>query len=85
MQAGKIDLSEKVALAGADVVIDYSTSQQQANRIRDKIAAVGQRAAAIGADVGDTAQCRDLVRQAEATFGRMDILVRRQEAANTGL
>ena len=93
MQAGKIDLSGKVALvtgggrgigatislalaqAGADVAINYSNSQQEANRIRDRIKAAGQRASVIGADVGDTAQCRALVSEVKEVFDRVDILV----------
>ena len=93
IQAGQIDLSEKVALvtgggrgigatislvlaqAGADVVINYSTSEEESKRIQSKIEAAGGRAATIRADVGDTAQCAALVRQAEETFGRVDILV----------
>jgi 3-oxoacyl-[acyl-carrier protein] reductase len=93
IQAGQIDLSDKVALvtgggrgigatislvlasAGADVVINYNTSREASKRIQGKIEAAGGRAATIGADVGDTAQCAALVRQAEEIFGRVDILV----------
>ena len=93
MNAGKIDLSGKVALvtgggrgiggtislvlaqAGADVVINYNTGQEEANMIREVIEAGGGRAVTSRADVGDTAQCKALVRRAEEAFGRVDILV----------
>ena len=45
------------------------------DQVQGKIEATDGRAASIGADVGDTAQCAELVRQAEETFGRVDILV----------
>ena len=61
--------------AGADVVINYNTSEQQAKRIKDKIEAAGGRAAVLAADVGDSAQCAALVHQAEELFGQVDILV----------
>ena len=64
-----------LAQAGAEVVINYSTSQDESNRIQSKIEAAGGRAATICADVEDTAQCAALVCQAEETFGRVDIMV----------
>ena len=64
-----------LARAGADVVINYNTSRDEANKVRGKIAAMGRRAVTIHADVADVVQCEELVRQAEAAFGRVDILV----------
>ena len=93
VQAGKIDLSGKVALvtgggrgigatislvlaqAGADIAINYSRSREESDRIQDKIEAMGRRAVTIGADVGDTGQCRELAQGAIEAFGRVDILV----------
>ena len=73
-------ISLVLARAGADVVINYSTSEAEANRIRKKIEAMGRRAVAIQADLGDTSQCRALVRGANEAFGRVDIL-----ASNAGI
>ena len=64
-----------LARSGADVVINYNKSADEADRIRDKIDAMGRRAVAIRADVGDTAQCKTLINRAEEAFGRVDILV----------
>lgn len=50
-------ISLVLAQAGADVVINYNTSEQESKRIKGKIEAAGGRAAVIAADVGDTAQC----------------------------
>jgi 3-oxoacyl-[acyl-carrier protein] reductase len=68
-------ISLVLAQAGAAIAINYSTSQEEANRIRNKIEAAGGRATTICADVGDTAQCAALVRQAKEAFGQVDILV----------
>ena len=68
-------ISLVLAQAGADVVINYNTSEQQAKRIKDKIETAGGRAAVLAADVGDSAQCAALVHQAEELFGQVDILV----------
>ena len=68
-------ISLVLAQAGADVVINYNTSEQESKRIQDKIEAAGGRAAVLAADVGDTAQCAALVHQAEELFGQVDILV----------
>ena len=67
-------ISLVLAQAGADVVINYNTSEQEAKRIKDKIEAAGGRAAVLAADVGDSAQCVTLVHQAEELFGQVDIL-----------
>ena len=64
-----------LARAGADVVFNFNTSRDEAHKVRDKIAAIGRRAVTVQGDVADAAQCEELVRQAEATFGRVDILV----------
>lgn len=68
-------ISLVLAQAGADIAINYSTSQEEANRIRNKIEAAGGRATTLCADVGDTAECAALVRQAKEAFGQVDILV----------
>ena len=64
-----------LARAGADVVINYNTSRDEASKVCGKITAMGRRAVTVQADVADVGQCEELVRQAEAAFGRVDILV----------
>ena len=68
-------ISLALAPAGADVVINYNNSQQEANKIRYKIEIMGQRSLVIRANVGDTTQCKILVQQTEEVFKRVDILV----------
>jgi 3-oxoacyl-[acyl-carrier protein] reductase len=70
-----------VALAfareGADVVVNYPTPQQKeaAEQIAEAVRALGQRSAAIQADVSDAAQVSRLVDGAVAQLGGIDILV----------
>ena len=64
-----------LARAGADVAVNYHTSEAEAGNICARIEAMGRRAVAIRADVADVAQCEELVREAEAAFGSVDILV----------
>ena len=64
-----------MARAGADVVLSYSTSPDKAMVIGEEIIAMGRRAVAFQADVGDTTQCRELAERAEKAFGQIDILI----------
>lgn len=64
-----------MARAGADVVLSYSTSADKAMAIGEEIIGMGRRAVAFQADVGDTAQCRDLAHRAEKAYGQIDILI----------
>ena len=73
-------ISLVLAKAGADMAMSYNTSESKANKIRDKIEALGRRAVIFQADVGDTGQCKELVRRANEAFGRVDIL-----ASNAGM
>ena len=64
-----------MARAGADVVLSYSTSADKAMAIGEEIIAMGRRAVAFQADVGDTTQCRELAERAEKAFGQIDIFI----------
>jgi 3-oxoacyl-[acyl-carrier protein] reductase len=68
-------ISIALARAGADVVINYHTNEDEANKVRDKIEAMGRRGVAICADVGEIAQCKELARRANEAFSKVDILV----------
>ncbi|MEI7925910.1 MAG: 3-oxoacyl-ACP reductase FabG [Chloroflexota bacterium] len=64
-----------LAAAGADVVVNYVNAAEAAESCRAEAAALGVRAVAVQADVGDAAQARRLIETAEAELGRVDILV----------
>jgi 3-oxoacyl-[acyl-carrier protein] reductase len=66
-----------VALAERDwaVAASYRTSEAQAKSLATELAAMGKRAAILRADASDPAAADDLVRRAEAEFGRIDALI----------
>lgn len=68
-------LALALADAGADVVVNYHTSQDQARRTVADIEARGRRAVAVQADVALSADVRRLVDVVSDTFGRLDVLV----------
>jgi 3-oxoacyl-[acyl-carrier protein] reductase len=65
------------AREGADVVVNYPTSEQAADArsVCDEIAQLGRRAIAVAADVAVEADVKNLCAAAAEQFGRVDILV----------
>jgi glucose 1-dehydrogenase len=61
--------------AGADVVVNYVSRQEEADRVVQEIAALGRRAIAVRADVSQEAQVEAMFREAIAQLGTVDILV----------
>jgi 3-oxoacyl-[acyl-carrier protein] reductase len=68
-----------VALAyaeqGADVVVNYSSSEEPALRLVDQIKALGRNAVAVKADVAQAEGCQALVDAALEQLGGLDIVV----------
>lgn len=64
-----------LARAGADVLVDYHTSESDAAETVADIRALGRRAAAVRADVSDGADVKRLVAACADEFGRLDVLV----------
>ncbi len=65
----------RLAEDGADVVLTYQRSAEQAAGVVDRITALGRRALAVRADGGDPAEVTEAVERTVAEFGRLDILV----------
>lgn len=65
----------QLAAEGADVVVNYATSQAEADEVVREIQGSGRRAIAIEADVSRRADVQKLFSAAEKEFGRLDILV----------
>ncbi len=70
-----VALAKGLAREGAAVVVNYSRSQAQAQRVVADIAASGGKAAAVGADVQKLAEHDRLIAAALDHFGGLDILV----------
>jgi 3-oxoacyl-[acyl-carrier protein] reductase len=61
--------------AGADVVVNYSSSQKSADEVVEKIKSFGSRAIAVKADIAKKAEVEMLTQAAIDKFGKIDILV----------
>lgn len=70
----------RLAEEGADVVVHYRSSQSEAQEAVKEIEKLGRRGVAIGADLGNVAEIKQLFDEAGQQFGRLDILV--NSAAN---
>jgi NAD(P)-dependent dehydrogenase (short-subunit alcohol dehydrogenase family) len=64
-----------LAQAGANVVVNYHTSAEDAKATLDEAKALGVDTLAVRADVADVAQVRAMVNEAMERFGAIDILV----------
>lgn len=64
-----------LAEAGADVVVNYAGSEAAASEVVAQIEALGRTSFKIQADVGNTAQAEDMIKQVIDHFGRIDILI----------
>jgi len=60
---------------GANVVVNYSSSQKAADEVVEKIKSFGSRAIAVKADIAVKAEAEMLVKAAMDEFGRIDVLV----------
>lgn len=63
------------AQRGHDVVINYATQAEPAERVADQCRAAGADALVVRADVGDDAQCQNLAEEVKQRWGRADTLV----------
>jgi pteridine reductase len=72
-------LGREVALGlaerGADVVIHYRSSRDDAQKVAGEIEKLGRRSIALQADLDDVAQIRTLFQNVGSQLGRLDILV----------
>jgi len=65
----------RLASEGANVVVNYRGSKDEAEEVVEQIAAMGRRSMAIQADVSRKKDVTSLFDAMEKEFGRMDILV----------
>ncbi|MGL4880604.1 MAG: 3-oxoacyl-[acyl-carrier-protein] reductase [Waterburya sp.] len=64
-----------LATQGAKVVVNYARSSEAAEAIAQEIKAAGGEAIAIQADVSQSAEVDNLIKQTLDNFGRIDVLV----------
>lgn len=63
------------AREGADVVIVYRNQKEDAEETKSLVEEKGRRALLIQTDVGVSANCTDIIKQAMDQFGKIDIVV----------
>ena len=68
-------IAKAVALEGAKVIVNYASSQRDAQRVIDEITGGGGEAIAIQADLSNPEAIEPFFDAALAAFGRIDILV----------
>ncbi len=68
-------LSVAVAARGADVVLAYRRSEDEATQVAGDVQTAGRRALAVRADVSRAEDCAALVDRTAEAFGRLDVLV----------
>lgn len=74
-----------LARLGAQVIINYSGSEEKANEVQREIMEAGGSAFPYQCDVSDFKQCENFVKEVIAKFGRIDILVNNAGITKDGL
>ncbi|ADQ46395.1 3-oxoacyl-(acyl-carrier-protein) reductase [Caldicellulosiruptor kronotskyensis 2002] len=75
----------KFAQNGANVVINYSSSQSQAENLKEEIEKIGTKTMIIKCDVSNPDEVSHMFSQVEKEFGRLDILVNNAGITKDGL
>ena len=68
-------IAKRLSEAGATVAVNYSSSQEDADRVVDQIKTSGGRAIAIKGDVTKAADMQRLFAETKKSFNRLDVLV----------
>ena len=68
-------IARQLAADGAQVVVNYATSQDGANKVVDEITKAGGTAIAVGGSVAEEAGVHALFAETQKAFGKVDILV----------
>ena len=65
----------RLAAEGADVVVNFLSSEDEAQQVGEGVRKAGRRASVIAADVSQSAQVKELFAAVDRDFGRLDILI----------
>ena len=69
------EIARQLAAEGAAVVVNYSSSKEDADRVVDEISKRGGKAIAVKASVARQADVEHLFAATKKAFGRLDVLV----------
>jgi 3-oxoacyl-[acyl-carrier protein] reductase len=68
-------IAKQLAADGADVVVNYATSREGADKVVNEIKKAGGKAIAVGGSVAKEADIATLFAETKKAYGRVDILV----------
>lgn len=68
-------ISLALAEAGADILLNYSRSDKEADKVKKEIEKMGRKCVTVRANVGNFEQAQNIGKAAMNHFGRVDILV----------
>lgn len=68
-------VARELSRRGMDVALSYNRSRAEADAAAAEIVAAGRRSHVVAADLSNPDQCRALVDDAAASFGRLDVLI----------
>jgi len=68
-------IARQMAIAGADVAVNYVTNRDLAEGVVEEIVSLGRRGIVVGGDVSDREAVFGMVQQTEKELGPVDILV----------
>lgn len=72
----------KLAEKGFNIVVNYNSNEEAANKTVEEITAVGRKAIAVKADTSDLKQVQDMFRTAFKEMGSIDVLVNNAGVVN---
>jgi len=68
-------IAKRLAAEGAEVVVNYASSKEDADRVVAQIQKRGGKAVAVQADVSKAADVKRLFAETKRAFGKLDVLV----------
>jgi NAD(P)-dependent dehydrogenase (short-subunit alcohol dehydrogenase family) len=68
-------IAEELARRGADVVLSYARSHEEAEEAASRVRTAGRRSATVQADLSSPDGCAAAIKGAVETLGRLDILI----------
>ncbi|MBX7404008.1 3-oxoacyl-[acyl-carrier-protein] reductase [Clostridium chauvoei] len=78
-------IAKKYAKLGANIVINYRNSDEEAKKLEEKLRELGVEVLVVKADISDFEEAQNLINLAKETFGTVDILVNNAGITKDGL
>lgn len=75
----------RLASLGADIVVNYRSSIEEANTLKEELSALGAEVLLVKADVSIEEEAKNLIEKAKDNFGKVDILVNNAGIVKDGL